>query len=263
MSAKTVQSHPRALIFLAAGAGSRLRPLTDTKPKCLLQVGKTTIIDILIRQVQSHVEREIVVVCGFRGERLERHLRENHPKVDISFVYNLSYDQDINILSLELGVNTLKKPDNGYTIIETDILLDSESWNIIRTAELTDKSFWITSGVYNCHLTGGIVLADHTDKSILDIAYVPKYDPRYEGWAKMLGIVSVSPLQVQSDRMHRKDILRETSRHYYMEPWIRHLQDLPCVAVDLGSLFAKSFNTIDEYNLARSAFLKLVPEDSI
>lgn len=56
-------------IVLAAGAGRRLRPDTDTLPKALLPVaGETTILDIVLRNLAAVGLRDVVVVVGHAAE---------------------------------------------------------------------------------------------------------------------------------------------------------------------------------------------------
>jgi choline kinase len=56
-------------MVLAAGAGRRLRPDTDTLPKTLLPVaGQTTILDIALRNLAAAGLREIAVVVGHAAE---------------------------------------------------------------------------------------------------------------------------------------------------------------------------------------------------
>ncbi len=55
-------------IIIAAGPGSRLMPLTDDKPKCLLEVGGKTIMErTLVVMRECHIE-DIVVVRGYKKE---------------------------------------------------------------------------------------------------------------------------------------------------------------------------------------------------
>jgi choline kinase len=58
-------------MVLAAGAGRRLRPDTDTLPKALLPVaGETTILDIALRNLAGAGLTDIVVVVGHAAERV-------------------------------------------------------------------------------------------------------------------------------------------------------------------------------------------------
>lgn len=57
-------------IILAAGRGSRLRSLTDERPKCLLEVGGTSILEWQIAALSAAGIKDIVIVRGYRGEML-------------------------------------------------------------------------------------------------------------------------------------------------------------------------------------------------
>ena len=60
-------------IVLAAGAGRRLRPYTDTLPKALVPVdGSTTILDIVLQNLAAVEMRDVVVVVGYAAEAVRR-----------------------------------------------------------------------------------------------------------------------------------------------------------------------------------------------
>ena len=56
-------------VFIAAGFGSRLRPVTNEIPKPLVKVNGVRIIDTLIDGVMSAGVEEIYVVCGYLKEQ--------------------------------------------------------------------------------------------------------------------------------------------------------------------------------------------------
>ena len=61
-------------MVLAAGLGTRMRPLTDDRPKALVEVAGQALIDHVLRRLgESGVERAVVNVHWF-AERLESHL---------------------------------------------------------------------------------------------------------------------------------------------------------------------------------------------
>lgn len=67
-------SGPTTAMVLAAGLGTRMRPLTDDRPKALVEVdGKALIDHVLDRLVEADCQRAVVNVHWF-ADRLEEHL---------------------------------------------------------------------------------------------------------------------------------------------------------------------------------------------
>ena len=78
-------------MVLAAGAGRRLRPYTDTLPKALVPVdGETTILDIALRNLAAVDLRDVVVVVGYAAEAVEerRAALEARHGVKLTLVHN-------------------------------------------------------------------------------------------------------------------------------------------------------------------------------
>ena len=69
-------------IIVAAGRGNRLGPLTDDRPKCLLEIGGKTILQRQLEVEKQHGITNIVVVRGYRKELI------NYP--------GIKYYDDIN-----------------------------------------------------------------------------------------------------------------------------------------------------------------------
>lgn len=77
---------PKTAMVLAAGLGTRMRPLTDDRPKALVEVAGRALVDhVLDRLADAGVERAVVNVHWF-ADRLERHLasRDRGPDIVIS-----------------------------------------------------------------------------------------------------------------------------------------------------------------------------------
>lgn len=75
----------RYAMVLAAGLGTRMRPLTDTRPKPLVEVGGRTLLDRgLDRLAEAEVER-VVVNLHYMADRIETHLaRRKRPMIVFS-----------------------------------------------------------------------------------------------------------------------------------------------------------------------------------
>ena len=62
-------------MVLAAGVGSRLRPLTDQRPKALLEIAGKPILEIVLGRLAAAGVREVVVNVHHHAEQVERYLR--------------------------------------------------------------------------------------------------------------------------------------------------------------------------------------------
>ncbi len=85
------EEEPLIGMVLAAGAGRRLRPYTDTLPKALIPVdGETTILDIALRNFAAVELRDAVVVVGYAAGAVEsrRALLERRHGVRLTLVHN-------------------------------------------------------------------------------------------------------------------------------------------------------------------------------
>ncbi|GGP05837.1 phosphocholine cytidylyltransferase family protein [Nonomuraea glycinis] len=90
-------------MVLAAGAGRRLRPYTDTLPKALVPVdGETTIMDISLHNLAEVGLREVVVIIGYAAQAVhdrKRELEERHG-VELTLVHNDKAEEWNNAYSL-------------------------------------------------------------------------------------------------------------------------------------------------------------------
>jgi len=93
-------------MVLAAGAGRRLRPETDTLPKALLPVdGQVTILDIALRNLAAVGLRDIAVVVGYAAEAVRDRAAglEREHGVRLTLIYNDRAEEWNNAYSLWLA----------------------------------------------------------------------------------------------------------------------------------------------------------------
>lgn len=84
-------------IILAAGEGTRLRPLTNEIPKALVSFHGRSLLDYQIETLHSCEINNIVVVCGYRGDKILRKdikLIENKEYLKTNMLYSLFCAED-------------------------------------------------------------------------------------------------------------------------------------------------------------------------
>ena len=72
-------------IILAAGKGTRLRPLTENCPKPLVKVGGKTLLDHIVSALPSSVD-ELVIVTGYLGEMIREHCGDTFHGRKVTYV---------------------------------------------------------------------------------------------------------------------------------------------------------------------------------
>jgi len=87
-------------VILAAGMAKRLRPLTDNKPKCLLEVGGKTLLERTVGAMLQAGIKELVVVTGYCADQIRDFLTTHFPTLDLTFIHNADYEHNNNISSL-------------------------------------------------------------------------------------------------------------------------------------------------------------------
>ena len=113
-------------IILAAGKGTRMAPYTHDKPKCLLDIGGISILEHQINSIRDCGITEIVIVVGFRFERVEDFLRSyDGLGVRINTLYNPFYQSTNSLVSLWIARSELDEDIvvmNGDDVYEIGVL---------------------------------------------------------------------------------------------------------------------------------------------
>jgi choline kinase len=113
----------RTALLLAAGTGSRLAPLTDMQPKCLVSVNKISILERLIHSLKIHKFKRLVVVIGHQGDCIRNFLGTRAGGMEISYINSPLYKTTNNIYSLWLARKAIDEP---FLLLESDLVFDSE-----------------------------------------------------------------------------------------------------------------------------------------
>lgn len=106
-------------VILAAGVGSRLRPITDQKPKTMVEVNGRPMIRYLVDALVKGGVEEIVICTGYRAEAIERYCVLEFPETRFRFIRNEEYQVTNNMYSLYLAREYL---DDDFILMNADLV---------------------------------------------------------------------------------------------------------------------------------------------
>lgn len=110
-------------IILAAGFGNRMKPLTQTIHKTLLEVGGKTIIGRIIDSLVEHSIHSITLVTGYRADELTAYVTQKYPGISFHIVENVRYRETNNIFSLALAFDQMQITED-VLLIESDLIYE-------------------------------------------------------------------------------------------------------------------------------------------
>jgi len=109
-------------VILVAGVSRRLFPLTEHLPKCLLDMGGSTIFDRQVSAIRAAGIREVALVVGYRREQLVEHARRRYPDVDFTVVVNHLFFDTNTAYSLWAAADAFL--DRDFVLMNGDVLFE-------------------------------------------------------------------------------------------------------------------------------------------
>lgn len=146
--------------------GRRLGEFTKDNTKCMVQVNGTRLIDRLLGQLSKLSLSRIVIVVGYKGDELKRHVGNQYSGTKIEYINNPIYDKTNNIYSLALAKEQMQQDDT--LLIESDLIFDDNLFSLI-----TDNPYPNLALVakYESWMDGTMVCIDD-EKNIIN--FIPK-----------------------------------------------------------------------------------------
>lgn len=108
-------------LILAAGVGSRLRPITNSRPKAMVEVNGKPIIFYQIDSLLENGLKDITIVTGYKSEFIIESVNKVYS--NINYIVNEEFEKSNNMYSTYLARNTFYNKD--FILMNADVVIDS------------------------------------------------------------------------------------------------------------------------------------------
>ena len=109
-------------LILAAGMGSRLKKLTENNTKSMVEVNGVSLIERMLRILDSKKLSRIIVVTGYKSDFFIQYINGLNLSTEIVFINNDIYDKTNNIYSMYLAKDEMIKEDT--ITLESDLIFN-------------------------------------------------------------------------------------------------------------------------------------------
>lgn len=246
-------------IILAAGQGKRFSYHEAKKPKCLMEIGDTTLLNIQIDTLHQCGIDNIIIVRGYQKSQID--------VPGITYYDNDKFDQTNVLYSLFVAREELK---DDVLVLYSDIYYEE---NLLRKiiASTHDISLGSLINFQDMHKlksdlsTEDIELIDFTDNfSIKNIGKQMRHDPSLAN-GQFIGIFKLTPIgcsRIKKFYDYYKLKVTQESDHNYKQAWITDLfSEMIGLGSEIKTIIADhgwfEVNTFDDYkNLLKIESLK-------
>lgn len=150
-------------VILAAGQGSRLRPLTDYRPKCLVEVQGKPLLQYQLEALSAVGVPKCIIVVGHRAAQVRNYFGKHFRGLDITYVENEIYDRTNNIYSLWLARHEVTE---DMLLLEGDLIFEPDL--LTNLLDLPCDNAAVVDG-FQSFMNGTVILArgDVADAMVL------------------------------------------------------------------------------------------------
>jgi choline kinase len=238
-------------IILAAGISKRLRPLTDSTPKCLLKVGGKTIIEMTIDNILKNGISVFIMVTGYKENMIKDFIGNKYPGLNIKYLTNPDYENNNNSYSLWMTKNHIT---GDCILLDSDIIFDYRIISKLLASEHKDCL------AVNCNHK----LGDEEIKVIVDsthkIQHIGKEPDPAESKGESIGIERFSLVFFKKlgEVLDRK-IVKEHNVNEFYEVSFQELIDKGngIFAIDVSEYRSMEIDTPSDLDRAASEILEI------
>lgn len=235
-------------VLLAAGVGSRIRPLTDNSPKSLLDVAGKSILQRMLENVGAVGMTDVIVITGYLEDQLKDFITKNFPNLNVTFKRNDKYEETNTGYSLLLTREFVE----GYDFVKFDADVVFEKAILEKLLASENSALCIDR---NIHLEAEEVKVI-TDKNGKVLEVGKKLDP-HKANGESIGIEKITAEAGKVLFAELSSLLEDEKnwQEYYDDSYTTLVnKGVPFEAVDITGLKWVEIDTHADYGRAQEMF---------
>lgn len=236
-------------VILAAGSSTRLRPLTDETPKCLLEINGRTILERILSALSRYPFTQFIIVAGFQHKKISEMIHKNFSALPVSVMLNTDYVSTNNAYSLYCAKDYCAGEE--FLLLDSDILFDEHILSLMLNTERSDTLAVRTTGTFgseeikvHCNAQGNIL---HIGKDI----------PLEKTLGESIGIerFSAHTSTILFETLFDRLFTQNKKQEFYEASFQQMiLHGINFFGVDVGKFACMEIDTFDDLQHAREIF---------
>ena len=239
-------------IILAAGVGSRIRPLTDNCPKSLLKIGDNTILEMMISHIQDCGINEVIFVLGYLQEQIKDYVKRKFPDLNSHFVTNDKYAETNTGFSLMLAKDLIN--ESAFIKFDADVVFDKKILENLIECEYAnclciDKNINLDAEEIK------VIIEDQNRVLKVSKTVNPK-----DAVGESIGIEKINSETAKLLFAELKIMMedRQNQQEYYEVSYERLIEkNIPFYALDISGLKWTEIDTKEDFITAENMFKKI------
>jgi dTDP-glucose pyrophosphorylase/CBS domain-containing protein len=149
---------PLRALVMAGGLGTRLRPLTDDRPKSMLPVGDRPLLELIVDQLQQSGIKRVHLATHYKAELIEEHFGDGQ-----RFGVDISYITEQEPLGTAGALAHLGGGDDPVLVMNGDILSDVNIPSLLDFHRSHGAALTIAVRPYEIQVPYGVLRTDGVD----------------------------------------------------------------------------------------------------
>lgn len=195
-------------IILVGGFGTRLRPLTLSKPKPLVEFGNRPMIMHQIEALVAAGVTDIVLAVNYRPEDMEKALKKTAEEYGVNIEFSLEEEPMGTAGPLKLAEKILKKDDSPFFVLNSDVICDYPFADLAKFHKAHGAAGTIVATKVDEPSKYGVIVHDRDTPNLID-RFVEK-PVEFVGNRINAGLYILNPSVIDTIEMKPTSIEKET-----------------------------------------------------